>query len=231
MNIRKLIFITFVIRLFPVFADDAEFKLGGKWYCRQVFDGNGRQVTQFKNWELISDFFVSPERDRLLVYHRPDKARAFLITLYDLRSGNIIAEVEPGWACFGIYWMKDYLVYKWATTGGGTRFEYRSYKTLAVEKTVTAFFPFEDEEDDILIESSYFYGDKKIVFRKFSDGSEIKSFDIAEELSKKGINTSGAGVSDIEKAGKRKYKFSVGYNPLEEGRDNEDCQADFELEL
>lgn len=230
MNIRKLLFAALIIRILPVFAEDSEFRLGGKWYCRQVFDGNGRQITNFRNWELISDYFVSPERDKLLVYHRPDKARAFLITLYDLRTGNIIAEREPGWACFGVSWMKEHLVYKWATTGGGMRFEYRNYKTLDVEKTVTAFFPFEDEEDDILIESSYFYADRKIVFRKFSDGSEIRTLDLADELSKRGIYTSGAGVSDIEKTGKRKYKITVGYNPSEEGRENEDCTTEIELE-
>ena len=41
------------------------------------------QITNFKNWELIQDFYISPDNKKMLVYHRPDKAKAFRMTLYN----------------------------------------------------------------------------------------------------------------------------------------------------
>lgn len=210
----------------PPCAQEPGCRIGGKPYDRQVFDGNGRQVTAFGRWERISGIHVSPDGTRLLVWHRPDRARAYLITLYDLRTGAATAEIEPGFACHGVRWTPGYLVYVWGTTGGGVNFEYRDYATLEVKRRVNAFQPFEDQEGDILIEASYFYGDGKVKFHRFSDGSGIREFDLLEELGRKGIKANAASVQDIAKAGPGKYKFSVEYMA-----DGSDTPIPTEIEL
>ena len=60
---------------------------------------------------------------------------------------------EPGWACHDVKWTKDYLIKVWSTSGGGTRFEYRSYEDLSIVREVVSYHPFEDVEDSILINS------------------------------------------------------------------------------
>ena len=71
---------------------EPKYRIDGKSYCKQIFDERDNQITHFKNWELIENFYVSPDNKKMLVYHRPDKSPAFLITLYDLQSGKVVAE-------------------------------------------------------------------------------------------------------------------------------------------
>ena len=226
-----LLFATAALSISLFFAQEAKYRIDGKSYNKQIYDEHNNQITHYKNWERIDGLYISPDNEKMLVWHRPDKARAYVITLYDLRTNSIIAECEPGYACFGVRWTPDYLIYMWATTGGGKRFEYRSYTDLAVEKTVTAYFPFEDSEDDILIEASYFYGDNTVVFHNFSDGSTIKTIDIIEELKKQDIHASGANITDIKKTGKRTYTFYIQCSLGSEGNDDKDFQAVLEYKV
>jgi len=230
MNMKRLIFIVLAALSLSACTKNTEYRIDGETYNKQIFDARNRQITNFKNWELISDFFVSPDGKKMLVYHRPDKSRAFLITLFDLPHRKIIAECEPGWACSGVRWTEDYLIYVWATTGGGTNFEYRNYNNLAVEKTINAFLPFEDQEDNILIGASYFYGEPKVVFYNYSSGAEIKAFDCVEELKSKGINANYTRIDDIRKTGKSRYEFDVMYCSDPENME-EELQTVLELEL
>ena len=223
------VFIVFFLTLSFVFAQESKYKIDGKSYNKQIYDENNNQITHFKNWERIDGFYISPDNAKMLVWHRPDKARAYLITLYDLQTNSIIAECEPGMACSGVRWTKDYLIYIWSTTGGGTRFEYRSYNNLAVEKTITAYFPFEDEEDNILIGASFYYYDNDIVFYDFSNGNNIKTINLIEVLEQKGIYASGTIINDIKKIGPKKYDFDVSYYLNAEGMEHKEFQIHLEF--
>ncbi len=214
-----------------VFSETSKYRIDGKSYNKQIYDDKNNQITNFKNWERIDGLYISPDNTKMIVYHRPDKARAYLISLYDLNSKTIIAECEPGWACFGIRWTKEYIIYIWATTGGGTRFEYRNYNTLAVEKTINAYFPFEDLEDNILIGASFFYCDKNIFFYDFSNGNIVKTIDLAAVLEQKGIYTSGISVTDIKKIETKKYEFDISYYLNTEGMEDKQFQIILEFEV
>lgn len=229
---KKYLFLLFILLNFsPIYAQSSEYRIDGKPYCKQIYDDRNNQITSFKDWELIEDFFVSPDKTKMLVYHRPDKSRAFFITLYDLKNNNIIAECEPGWACFGVIWTDDYLIYKWATSGGGMRFEYRNYQTLTVEKSVTAYFPFEDVENNVLICASHFISNDDVTFHNLSDGSLIKTVNLQNELLKKNIYANGISMSSIKKTGIKKYKFTFLYYRVDENDQEEDHQIALEFEL
>ena len=253
---KKVIFVFAMIfaagvSLVSAQGNSEKYRIDGKSHSKQIFDYKNKQITHFANWELIENFFVSPDESKLLVYHRPNKAKAFLITLYDLPSGKQIAETEPGWACRDIRWTKDYLIYIWATSGGGTRFEYRSYKSLKIEKGVQSYLFFEDEEEDLLFDTQYFGGNANlgVAVYKFSDGSHIKTFDFIDELykkvwtsgepkikaaeeNKKGIFVHIDSISNFRKTGNRKYAFELDYVfATEDDEQCEDRSLTMEIEL
>ncbi len=228
---KKALFVV-VILLFSVssgFAQEPKYRIDGKSYSKQIYDENNNQITNFKNWELIQDFYISPDNKKMLVYHRPDKAKAFLMTLYDLESKKIIAECEPGWACHDIKWTKDFLIKVWGTSGGGTRFEYRSYKDLSIVREVVSYHPFEDVEDSILINPDSTM--RKIEFYNYSDGTEIKTIDCIKELAEKNIYAGWIQINEVRKVGKRKFEFYIEGNLSIEGRENEEFQTVLELKL
>lgn len=227
------------------------FRIDGKPYDKQIFDDEDNQITHFSNWELIEKFFVSPDESKMLVYHRPDKAKAFLLTLYDLRGRKKIAEAEPGCACRDVRWTKDYIIHIWATSGGGTRFVYCSYKTLKAEKVVQSYLFFEDEEEDLLFDTQFFGENANlgIAAYKFSDGSRIKTFSFIDELYKrtwasdepkiKAAKANGSGIfvhidsiSNFRKVGKRKYSLELGYVfATEDDERCEDRSISMEIEI
>ncbi len=228
---KKALFV-FAILLFSVssvFAQESKYRIDGKSYSKQIYDENNNQITNFKNWELIQDFYISPDNKKMLVYHRPDKAKAFLMTLYDLESKKIIAECEPGWACDDIKWTKDFLIKVWGTSGGGTRFEYRRYEDLSIVRVVTSYIPFKDVEDNVLIDPDSMM--RKIVFYNYADGTELKTFDCIKELEEKNIYASWIQIGDIRKTGKGKYIFNVSGTLNIEGREDEEFQTVLELKL
>ncbi len=212
------------------YCENSIYRIDGEKKNRQVFDKNNNQITSFSPWERVDGLYVSPDESKMLVWHRPDKAKAYLITLYDLKTKSVVAECEPGWSCSGVTWTSDYLVYKWATTGGGWRFEYRSYKTLEVIKTVTCYLSFEDLEDNVLICANYFYYDKDIIICNLSDGKEIKKINVFELLKQKGISAEAISVQNILKTADKKYSLSVGYY-LVNGEDDYSDSYNVELEV
>ena len=211
------------------FSQESKYRIDGKSYSKQIYDENNNQITNFKNWELIQDFYISPDNKKMLVYHRPDKAKAFLMTLYDLESKKIIAECEPGWACHDIKWTKDFLIKVWGTSGGGTRFEYRRYEDLSIVRVVTSYIPFEDVEDNVLIDPDSML--RKIVFYNYSDGIEIKTIDCIKELADKNIYAGWIQINEVKKVGKKKYEFYIEGNLNIEGRENEEFQNIIEIEI
>ena len=237
-----------ILAAFPIFAESGKYKIDGKSYCKQIFDDKGNQISHFANWELIENFFVSPDETKMLVYHRPDKAKAFLITLYDLQGGTLVAEVEPGWHCDDVRWTKDYLIYIWGTSGGGTRFEYRNYETLEVVRVLNARIFFEFPEENVLIEKPDF-GGGKCTFYNYSDGSEIKTVDFKERLFRKlwasdepkikalagtgkGIFVGGTYIVDVRKVGNRKYSFDLDYVFfVEDDEEGEERSLTMEIEI
>lgn len=228
---KKALFVV-VILLFSVssgFAQEPKYRIDGKSYSKQIYDENNNQITNFENWEYIKDFYISPDNKKMLVYHKPDKAKAYLMTLYDLEPIQIIAECEPGWACHDIKWTKDFLIKVWGTSGGGTRFEYRSYKDLSIVREVVSYHPFEDVEDSILINPDSTM--RKIEFYNYSDGTEIKTIDCIEELAEKNIYAGWIQINEVRKVGKRKFEFYIEGNLSIEGRENEEFQTVLELKL
>lgn len=213
---KQIYFLLIFILFSPIYAQSNKYRIDGKSYCKQIYDDKNNQITFFKNWELIDKFYVSPDETKMLVYHRPDKSSAFLITLYDLTKNTIIAECEPGWHCSGVIFTDDFLIYIWGTTGGGGRFEYRNYNTLQVEKTLTAHFPVEDIENNILILASFYYSDDEVYFHNLSDGNLVKTINIKHELLKKHIYATGTSIYDIKKTGVKKYEFTIHYYSIEE---------------
>ena len=208
---------------------EPKYRIDGKSYCKQIFDERDNQITHFKNWELIENFYVSPDNKKMLVYHRPDKSPAFLITLYDLQSGKVVAECEPGWACFGVRWTKDYLIYTWATIGGGERFDYMDYKNLNLEKEINGPCFYEDPEDDILIG----YAENvalSVDFYEYSTGREIKSVSVTEDFERENDHVHiTRSVSDVTNVGKRKYKIEVCC--FVDGKEDEDLFKTFIVEV
>ena len=81
-----LVFSALIVISLSVFAQEIKFRIDGKPYNKQIYDENNNQITNFKNWELIQDFYISPDNKKMLVYHRPDKAKAFRMTLYNGRG-------------------------------------------------------------------------------------------------------------------------------------------------
>ena len=237
-----------LLAAFPIFAESGKYRIDGKSYCKQIFDDKGNQISHFANWELIEKFFVSPDGTKMLVYHRPDKAKAFLITLYDLQDGTIVAEVEPGWYCRDVRWTKDYLIYIWGTSGGGTRFEYRDYETLEVVRVLNTRIFLEFPEENVLVEKPDF-GDGKCTFYNYSDGTKIKTIDFKERLLRrllasdepkikalegtgKGFSIGGTYIVDVRKVGNRKYSFNLDYIFLIEGdEESEERSLTMEIEI
>lgn len=78
-----LVFSALIVISLSVFAQEIKFRIDGKPYNKQIYDENNNQITNFKNRELIQDFYISPDNKKMLVYHRPDKAKAFRMTLYN----------------------------------------------------------------------------------------------------------------------------------------------------
>ncbi|UTC44735.1 hypothetical protein [Treponema sp. OMZ 857] len=224
-----LVFSTLIVISFSVFAQEIKFRIDGKPYNKQIYDESNNQITNFKNWELIKDFYISPDNKKMLVYHRPDKAKAFLMTLYNLETKKIIAECEPGWACDDVKWTKNYLIKVWGTSGGGIRFEYRSYEDLSIVRVVNSYYPFEDVEGNILIDPDSMM--KKIAFYHYSDGTEIKTIDCIKELADKQIYAAWIHITEVKKIGKRKYKFYIEGNLNIEGRQEEEFKTVIEIEI
>jgi len=212
-----------------IFSQVSKYRIDGKSYSKQIYDENNNRITNFKNWELIQDFYISPDNKKMLVYHRPNKAKAFLMTLYDLKTNKIIAECEPGWACQDVKWTKDYLIKVWGTSGGGTRFEYRSYKNLSIVRVVTSYYPFEDVEDNVLINPDSVM--RKIEFYNYSDGTEIKTIDCVKELEDKNIYAGWIQIRKVRKVGKRKYEFDIEGGFAIEGKEGEEFQSFIKIEL
>lgn len=78
-----LVFSALIVISLSVFTQEIKFRIDGKPYNKQIYDENNNQITNFKNRELIQDFYISPDNKKMLVYHRPDKAKAFRMTLYN----------------------------------------------------------------------------------------------------------------------------------------------------
>ena len=226
---KKVFFISTLLFTFSlIFAQESKYRIDGKSYNKQIYDENNNQITEFKDWEYIHAFYISPDNKKMLVYHKPDKAKAYLMSLYDLESRTLIAECEPGWACDDIKWTKDFLIKVWGTSGGGTRFEYRSYDDLSIIRVVTSYIPFEDVEDDILIDPDSMM--RKIGFYNYTDGTLIKEFDCIKALAEKKIYASWIQINDIIKVGKRKYEFHIEGTLNIEGREDEEFQTVLEIE-
>ena len=179
----KKFFLLICVAVLPLFADEK-------------IKSDGNKIFDDKN-NLVENTFVSPDGSKELVCHRQDESGDCLISLYDLRSKKLIAESKNQWWCRGVRWTDDYLVYTWATTGGGWRFEYRNYKNLSVEKLVTSYHPFEDPDENLLFDTNYMClnSDIGIAAYNYSDGNTIKVFSFIDELYAMGVD--GLIMQDI----------------------------------
>ena len=117
----------------------------------------------------------------------------------------------------------------WGNSGGGIRFEYRSYDDLSIVRVVNSYYPFEDVEGNILIDPDSMM--KKIVFYHYSDGTEIKTIDCIAELADKKIYAGWIHINEVKKVGKWQYKFYIEGNLNIEGRQEEEFQTVIEHEI
>ena len=233
----KKFFLLICVAVLPLFADEK-------------IKSDGNKIFDDKN-NLGENTFVSPDGSKELVCHRQDESGDCLISLYDLRSKKLIAESKNQWWCRGVRWTDDYLVYTWATTGGGWRFEYRNYKNLSVEKLVTSYHPFEDPDENLLFDTNYMClnSDIGIAAYNYSDGNTIKVFSFIDELyrnlwksdepkitslekSGKGIFAHISSIENFSKTGKGKYSFIMNYVfQVEDDEEPEYRSAVMEIEL
>lgn len=220
--IKSIVLMCIIVMPLSAFSQERNYTIGGPQYNRQIYDSRKNQVTHFKQWELIRDFYVSPDNEKMAVYHRPDKSKCFLLTLYDLKTHTVISECEPGWACVGIRWMKDYLIYMWATSGGGTRFEYRNYNNLNVAFVLNSYGYYEDAEDDVLIfYPIYSASDSGVSVYEYSTGKKISG----DFLSGKSgytiryIKIDEKIKPDINKIGFHQYEIGIVYRDDTEAKE------------
>lgn len=178
----------------------------GPSYNQQVYIKSSQgdvRVTNFGKWELIESLFVSPDEKKLLVYHKPDKGKSFVISLYDLEKNKLIAEAKPGWACHGVRWTDNYIIYEWGTSGGGHRLEYRDYN-LKVIRVINSYRWFFDVDSDVVIALPHYSAeDGEINSYKYSDGTQIKTTNFTEKLGESYI------CSEVKKIGKKQYILTV----------------------
>ena len=59
-----LVFSALIVISLSVFAQEIKFRIDGKPYNKQIYDENNNQITNFKNWELIQDFYISPDNKK-----------------------------------------------------------------------------------------------------------------------------------------------------------------------
>jgi hypothetical protein len=204
----------FLLLLFPTSAYPQEIGsnntekalVKGPSYNRQVYVKTSQgdlRVTNFGKWELIRELFVSPDEKKLLVYHKPDKGKSLLISLYDLETNKLIAETKPGWSCYGVRWTDNYIIYEWATSGGGHRLEYRDYN-LNLIREISSYFWFFDVDSDVVIDlPNYSAEDGEINTYKYSDGTKIQTINFKNKLGELYI------CSECKKIGKKQYVLTV----------------------
>jgi hypothetical protein len=190
-----------------LWKDDPEkVEVKGPSYNQQVYVKSSRGdliVTNFRKWELIRSLFVSPDEKKLLVYHKPDKGKSFVISLYDLEKNKLIAEAKPGWSCYGVRWSENYIIYEWATSGGGHRLEYRDYN-LKVIRVINSYRWFFDVDSDFVIALPHYSAESgEINIYRYSDGAQIKTTNFTEKLGESYICT------DCKKIGDKKYMLTV----------------------
>ena len=197
------------------FLGVGDYIIAGERWDKQIHRKTKRgssPVTDFDNWENIGSYYVSPDKSRMVVYHRPDKQNFWLISLYDLSSGQKLAELAPGFACRGVRWTNDYIVYEWGTTGGGQRREYRDKDSLALSHTVQASWFFEAPEDDALIGIPYFCTAwEPITAYSYNSGQRRAAIPHRHELGELYF------VQSCKKTGQRTY--TVQLDPSGEGTD------------
>lgn len=115
----KKIVLLFVCFLLPTIVYSTEtatirssrgdFFISGKQSNRQVFvkqDGTTRQITNFGPWENIDEILLSKDESLLLINHRPNRARAYQLSVYDAKSLAHLKSITPG---FGgsLFWTKN----------------------------------------------------------------------------------------------------------------------------
>jgi WD40 repeat protein len=140
------------------------------------------QITNYGYWELIDKCFVSPDKTKLLVYHKSDKSKVFFLTLYDIKTKEIISEIKPGWYCSNILWTEDYIIYEWRTSGGGTRLDYYTYLLEFINEINSYHFFFDIESNIVIGLPIYSAEDGIIDIYQFDNGKLIKSISFVNEL-------------------------------------------------
>lgn len=212
LSVGRLFILVLLLGLFSLHASDKKKTRFGDVYIsgpkndKQVFLANNLnhvRVTNYNKWELIETLFISPDDSKLLVYHRPDQSQTFLISLYDLKSAQLIAEVAPGWACRGIHWLSDSIIFVWGTTGGGTRFRYYDYK-LSYQTEIQSYNFYIDSKSDRVIGLPMNAAENGIIsIFEFSTGKKLSEINFSPELGE--LYT----CSNIERVKAMKYKLTL----------------------
>ena len=47
-----------------IFSQESKYRIDGKSYSKQIYDENNNRITSFKNWDLVQDFYISPDNKK-----------------------------------------------------------------------------------------------------------------------------------------------------------------------
>jgi hypothetical protein len=93
----------------PIKFSSGKIYVGGKKSERQIYfeqQGTAKAITNFKSWEDIDIILLSKDEKMLLVHHKPNKVRAFKLSIIDMQSLKIIKSITPGYSG-NLFWTKN----------------------------------------------------------------------------------------------------------------------------
>ncbi|WP_246813878.1 hypothetical protein [Leptospira gomenensis] len=161
--------------------------INGTGYDRQIYFRKGnliRQISRFSHWENIGKFVVSPDKSRLVVYHRKNDEKSFRLSVFDLEKKNhpLLSSFHPGMACHDLFWYADRIFFRTGTTGGGT-FLWIYDKNLYRIGEIRSFALHIDTVLGIAIGSPVYPTDEGIfkIYNLFS-GKTLEIFDYNKEV-------------------------------------------------
>lgn len=84
-------------------------------YYDVVVSKNGKQhnITMFRPWEEIEKVLLSPDDHYMMVRHKPQLGRSYLLSVYDLKTLRLIKRIAPGYGG-GLNWNNRHqIIHQW----------------------------------------------------------------------------------------------------------------------
>ncbi len=143
---------------------------------------NTYQLSHYSRWETIDKLFVSPDDKYLLVYHRANKEKNYLVTLYELKSRVVIGNAAPGLACNDVKWFHGKILFISGATGSGTFVLAYNYKLKKLFDMNVGYL-FIDTKNEICFSYPVYSADDGIfTLYSLDTGEKKSSFDFKEKI-------------------------------------------------